>query len=111
MKKKLIYAGSIAAVVLAAVVVWSTLGGENNTNFPEGTDWLCTNKGCATHFKMTIAELGEHHKQNYGKPVPCPECKQVAQRASVCGECKTVFIQVRGLPFCPKCKKPLAPSA
>ena len=109
MKQKLIYAGVIIVAVVAVLAIASMFRGSNNTNFPEGTDWLCMNKGCGNHFKMTIAQLGQHHREQYGQPVKCTKCGQVAERAQVCPECKKVFVQVRGMPFCPHCRKPLPP--
>ena len=108
---KLIYAVVIVVVVGAVLGIWSMFGGENNANFPEGTDWLCMNKSCGNQFKLTMEQLGQHHKQNYGKPVPCPKCGQRAERAQVCPSCNKVFVQMRGMPVCPHCRKPLPPPA
>ena len=108
-KQKLIYAAVIVVAVGAALAVWAMWPRANNANFPEGTDWQCLNTSCGNHFKLTMAQLGEHHQKNYGQPVKCPKCGQVAERAEVCPNCKKVFIQVRGMPVCPHCRKPLPP--
>ena len=107
MKQKLIYGAVIVVAVAGFLTVWSMIGGENNANFPEGTDWLCLNKACGNHFKLTMEQLGEHHKKNYGQPVKCPKCGQGADRAEVCRSCGKVFVQMRGMTHCPFCRKPL----
>ena len=111
MKQKLIYGAVIIVVVGTVLAIWGTRSSPNNANFPEGTDWLCLNQSCNNHFKLTIQELGEHHKANYGQPVKCPKCGQRADRADVCKSCGKVYIQMRGMQACPFCGKPLAPPA
>jgi hypothetical protein len=110
MKQKLIYGGIVAAAVGVAVLVWAMWRPENNANFPEGTDWVCTNKTCGNHFKLTMKELGEHHKAHYGQLPKCPKCGKDAVRASVCSSCGKVFPQGRGMAACPYCGKPFAAS-
>lgn len=109
MKQKLIYGSVIIVVVGAVLAIWGTRRPANNANFPEGTDWLCLNRSCNTHFKLTMKELGEHHKANYGQPIKCPKCAQRADRAEVCKSCGKVFVQMRGMQGCPYCGKPLVP--
>ena len=112
MKQNLIYGAVIVVVVGAALTLWMMFGGKNNANFPEGTDWLCMNQACGNHFKLTMEQLGEHHRQNYGQPVKCPKCGTgIAERAQVCPSCQKLFVQVRGSPVCPHCRKPLPPPA
>ena len=105
MKQKLIYGAVIVVVVAAVLGVWSMRGSPNNANFPQGTDWLCTNSACGNHYKMTVAELGEHHKKNYGQRPACPKCGKPAVRAEVCGHCGKVYPQNRGMQVCPYCGK------
>jgi hypothetical protein len=110
-KQKLTYGAVIVVIVGAVLTVWAMRGQPNNANFPEGTDWLCLNPACKNHFKLTMHELGEHHRLHYGQPVPCPKCGQRADRAEVCKSCGKVFQQMRGMTNCPYCGKPLAPPA
>ena len=83
MKQKLIYGGVVVLVVGAVVVGWAMYQPANNPNFPEGTDWLCTDRACGIHFKLTTSQLSDHYKQHYGqrpkadlsefRPKPIPE--------------------------------------
>ena len=111
-QQKLMYGAVIVVVVGVVLAILSMRRPANNANFPEGTDWLCLNPACQNHFKLTMKELGEHHKQHYGQPVKCPKCGQRADRADVCKSCGKVFVQMRGMTNCPFCRKPLyAPPA
>jgi hypothetical protein len=103
-KQHLVYA-SVVVVVVAAVLVMAMRRGPNNENFPEGTDWLCLDPTCNTHFRLTMKELGEHYKQHYGKRPLCPKCGKEAVRAEVCGHCGKVYPQARGVQICPYCRK------
>jgi hypothetical protein len=109
MKQKLTYAGVIAVVVVVALAVYAMWRPANNANFPEGTDWICTNQACKTTFKLTMKQLGEHHKAHYGEPVPCPKCGQRAIRADKCAFCGKIYPQIQGNNFCPYCKKEQPP--
>lgn len=109
MKQKLIYAGVIVAVVGATLLVWSMWSTPNNANFPEGTAWLCTDNKCGNHFKMTVKELAEYTRANYGQPVKCPKCQKVAVGAIECAHCGKVYHQMRGSNICPYCNKPQPP--
>ena len=111
MNQKAIYGIIIAVAVVGAVVVWAMWSPANNENFPEGTDWLCLNKACGNHFKMSIREVAEHHKAHYGQPMKCPKCGQEAERAVKCAHCAKVYVQGRGASFCPFCKKEQPPPA
>ena len=78
--------------------------GDNNANFSEGTDWMCGVAECAHTFNLTMAELGEHHKNNYGKPIACPRCDTApAMRVDRCPVCKNYFPQQREAFRCPHC--------
>lgn len=105
MKQKLIYAGAIVGAVVLALAVWVMWRPANNANFPEGTDWLCVDPACKTHFKMTMKQLGEHYKENYGKRPLCPKCSKESVRAEVCGHCGKVYAASQGPNYCPYCRK------
>lgn len=103
-KKKVLIIGAIALVLVGAAYyfLWRP---SNNQNFPEGTLWICQNEGCKAEFTMTMSELGEHYKNHYGEPVPCPKCgKAQTVRAERCPQCQKVFAQARGTQVCPYCK-------
>jgi len=106
-QQKLIYGSVIVVVVGAVLAVVAMRRSPNNANFPEGTDWLCLNPACKNHFKLTMHELGEHHRLHYGQPVTCPKCGQRAFRAEVCKSCGKVFQQMPQMTNCPYCGKPL----
>ena len=106
-KQKLVYAGVIAAVVAAAVIVWAVWRPSNNANFPQGTLWLCSNPKCSAEFRLTMQQLGEHYKAHYGERPKCPKCGSEAYRADKCPSCGKVFPQTRGGSICPYCGKPL----
>jgi hypothetical protein len=106
-QQKLVYGAVIVVAVGVVLAVAALRRPANNANFPEGTDWLCLNADCKNHFKLTMKELGEHHKQHYGQPVKCPKCGQRADRADHCKSCSKVFVQMRGMTYCPYCQKPL----
>ena len=103
--KKLVYGFVTASVLLAAVVAWWQLGSPNNENFPDGTDWLCSDPKCATTFKMTMKELGAHNKKNFGQPVPCPKCNKQAVRSTKCNHCGKWHPQPHEGYKCPFCGK------
>jgi hypothetical protein len=105
MKNKLVYAVVIGVALVGAVVVWAMWRPANNPNFPQGTDWLCTNQACQNHFKLTMKELGDHHKAHYGQRPKCPKCGKDAVRAEVCAHCGKVYMQARGAQICPYCRK------
>jgi rRNA maturation endonuclease Nob1 len=107
-KQHVIYGAVVLVVVGAALTVAALWRGPNNANFPEGTDWLCTNQGCGNHFKLTMKQLGEHYKAHYGQLPKCPKCGHDAVRAWQCANCGKVFPQTRGIDACPYCGKPLA---
>jgi hypothetical protein len=109
MDKKTLLAAGVVVVVVAVVAVFAFRRPDNNANFPEGTEWLCTNKACGNHFRMTVKELGEYTRANYGKPILCPKCNQPAAGARTCSHCKKVHVQVRGMNVCPLCGKPPPP--
>ena len=106
-QQKLIYGSVIVVVVGAVLGVVAMRHPPNNANFPGGTDWLCLNPACKNHFKLTMHELGEHHRLHYGQPVTCPKCGQRAFRAEVCKSCGKVFQQMPQMTNCPYCGKPL----
>jgi hypothetical protein len=105
MKDKLIYAVIVIVAVGLAAVGWMMWSPANNENFPEGTDWVCLEKNCGQHFKLTMSELGDHYKKNYGQRPKCPKCGKEAFRAEKCGHCGKVYPQSRGVQVCPYCKK------
>jgi hypothetical protein len=106
MNQKVMY-GSVIVVVVAGVLwLWALRRPANNENFPEGTEWLCTNPQCGNHFHMTMKELGEYTKAHYGQPIKCPKCNQMAVGAATCAYCGKVYAQMRGSNLCPYCGKP-----
>ena len=102
---KVVYGLVIAAVVLAAVVVWSLYSPANNANFPEGTAWLCTNPKCGNTFTLTMRQLGEHNKKNFGQPVQCAKCTAPAVRAQQCRHCQKWHPRPHEGYKCPHCGK------
>jgi predicted RNA-binding Zn-ribbon protein involved in translation (DUF1610 family) len=106
-KQKLIYAAVITVVVGAVLAIWGFRRPPNNANFPEGTDWLCTNRTCNNHFNLTMKDLGQFYKTHYGQRPKCPKCGSEAIRATVCPSCHKVFPQARDMFACPYCGKPL----
>ena len=103
--KKFVYGFVVAAVVVAVLVGWSQFGSPNNSNFPEGTDWLCEDPRCGTHFKMTMAELGEFNRKNFGQRVKCPKDGKPALRAEKCRHCEKWHPQPHEGYRCPFCGK------
>lgn len=103
-KKEAILSAVVLAVIVGTLFLWNRKSA-NNEDFPEGTQWVCTDQACATHFALTIRELAQHHEKHYGEPVPCPKCKKPAVRALKCEQCKTVYVMKRGDFKCPKCGK------
>ena len=99
----IIVSASVVAIVVAA---WLGLRRPaNNANFPEGTYWMCSNQGCGHEFNLTMKQLGEHHRTNYGQPVSCPNCKQPAVRAQRCPHCGKIYPMQRQATPCPSCKQ------
>jgi hypothetical protein len=96
----------VAAVALAA---WRWRPA-NNDNFPDGTFWICRNPQCHAEFVLSMKQLGEHHRQHYGQPVPCPQCgKTDTTRAERCPNCKKFYPMQRDLLPCPHCQHKPAP--
>ncbi len=105
MNEKVIYGIVIALVVAGAVGGWMMWTPANNANFPEGTPWMCQNPSCKTEFHLTMKQLSEHYKANYGEQPKCPKCSQPALRAERCDHCGKLFPQQRGVNVCPHCGK------
>ena len=105
MNPRLIYAAVIVVVVGGVLAFMAFRRPANNANFPEGTHWLCGDPKCATHYTLSVKELGEHHRKNFGKRPPCPKCGKEAFGAQQCVHCKKVYHQQRGMVHCPYCGK------
>ena len=107
--KNVVYGAVVVAVVAAALVVWSMWDAPNNANFPEGTDWLCEDPRCATHFNLSMEELGEFNKKNFGQRVKCPKDGKPAVRAEKCAHCGKWHPRPHEGYRCPFCGKENAP--
>jgi hypothetical protein len=105
--KKEIILSAVVAVLLVVAAVAMFRRPANNENFPEGTWWICTKADCKHTFNLSIKEIGKHHQEHYGEPIPCPKCKSPAVRADKCPHCGNVFAAERNLLKCPKCGKDL----
>ena len=98
-----------AAATLGVMAFWKTLNpyGDNSPNFPDGIFYVC--EGCGEEFVLTVEELGLHHQEHWGEPVPCPKCSGTkTPRAERCPHCRRMFpvVKMRGKPvICPYCKK------
>ncbi|MBC7771403.1 MAG: hypothetical protein H7210_02795 [Pyrinomonadaceae bacterium] len=110
-KKQLPIIISVAAFFLALIIWWSRSGesyGDNNANFPDGIARICADEACKHVFGMTMEEVGEHHKNHYGEPIPCAKCGKTPTHPAVkCKHCKVVSIQEASTMNCPSCQKPL----
>lgn len=106
MRKQLKYIAGPLLVVGLSVLIWQMWPESNDPNFPEGTDWICTNAADRHTFTLTMDELAEHTQKHYGERPKCPTCGKEAIRAEKCGHCGKVYPQARGEQVCPFCKKP-----
>ena len=100
----------IGAAVLVAVIGWMLYRPANNANFPQGTDWLCTNPTCNTAFNLSIKQLAQYSQEHAGEPIKCPKCGTPAVRAEKCQHCGKSFAMPRDAqhrcPFCGKDNQP-----
>ena len=109
-KTVVVYGSAVVGAVVIAVLAWWLYSPENNANFPEGTDWLCTSPACATAFKLTIKELADYSKESPGVPIKCPKCSTLSIRAEKCLHCGKAFPMPRDMMRrCPHCGKDNSP--
>lgn len=100
-----------AAVVVVLLAVVGTFAWKwrpaNNANAPEGVSYMCAAQNCRHEWNMTMRELSDHHQENYGQPVPCPDCGATKTlRAEKCVHCGKLYPLTRDARPCPHCKKP-----
>ena len=106
MNKTLVKGIVIGAAVLVAVLVWSLYRPANDANFPEGTDWLCTNPTCRTAFNLSMKQLADYNEKHLGQPMKCPKCGTQAVRGERCLHCGKVFPMPHDMAHrCPFCGK------
>jgi len=103
-KKEAILAAVVVALCGLAVFM-NLRKSPADQNFPEGTWWICTNKDCKHEFNLTIQQVSDHHKSNYGQPIPCPKCKSRALRGDKCLHCGKPFMARMTDIKCPHCGK------
>ena len=106
MKTNVVKGIVIGAAVLVAVLAWWLYEPANNANFPEGTDWLCTNPRCNTAFNLSMKQLAAYNEKHVGEPIKCPKCGTAAVRAEKCQHCGKVYPMPRDAAHrCPFCGK------
>src|SRR5438874_1186178 len=98
----------LLGIILATVigVVWWTFlhHPSNNENHPAGTYWMCKNKSCGNTFHLTMAELGDWHKNHYGHRPQCPKCgEENTVQAMKCQNCGKISEYTRNIQPCPYC--------
>jgi predicted Zn-ribbon and HTH transcriptional regulator len=98
------------AVMAVAVIAWVFYSTANNANFPEGTNWLCTNPSCGTNFNMTMKQLAKYSEEHYADPVKCTKCGAVAVAAIKCKHCGKWFPEHESRYRCPYCGKENLPT-
>ena len=103
-KKEVILSAVILALIAGILFFWNRKGA-NNEDFPEGTQWVCSDQACATGFTLTVKALSDHHAKHFGEPVPCPKCKKPAVRAQKCAHCGKIYVLPRNENKCPQCGK------
>jgi DNA-directed RNA polymerase subunit RPC12/RpoP len=105
MNKNVIKGLVVGGIVLIAVLGWALYQPSNNANFPDGTDWLCTNAQCKTAFNLSIEQLSDYSKDHAGEPIKCPKCGTASVRAEKCVHCGKVFPMSNAGHRCPFCGK------
>jgi hypothetical protein len=104
------------ALVLLVGAAWLTARAvrqqrAENTDFPEGTLWICQNAACKAEFVKSLDELARFYESSPETPLPCPKCGQSQTvRALRCPRCAR-FLPLPGAglsrPVCSHCNKPI----
>lgn len=107
MKQKLLCAGLVLLVVVAAGWAWHSFS-SSASGAPDGYPLVCPH--CDHFFTLSEDELYTHPKSPTGAGFKCEKCgkfgAKIAAKCDKCGRWAVTQQSPDGTTFCPKCPQP-----